>query len=311
QVVANFAFCGRPAGLVGAYADDAAGNFRRILFDTRGAMKRRGHRADLDTDGAFDTLGSWRREKRHAGQEIGYRGEVAERGKNPVRRVRDLKMLFEMVAGREVRDQQLCSLSRDLHRLRAAAPRDGRSLAASRTRRPQRLSSAVVLRRYASPTPLVDDRRDGAHDADIAGTPAQIAAQPDADQLLVGMRKAQHQVAGRDEHSRRAVATLQRVLPREGRTQFGSDFVLVEAFDGGHLSSVAAYGIGDARPRRDAIEQHRAGAAHPVFAAEMGAGQIEFVTNKIGKTGPRLCRSLDRPLVYRECNIDHAAAPRI
>ena len=38
-----------------------------------------------------------------------------------------------------------------------------------------------------------------------------------------------------------------------------------------------------ARARRRAVEQHRAGAADAVLAAEMSAGQTELMTQKIGQ----------------------------
>ena len=68
------------------------------------------------------------------------------------------------------------------------------------------------------------------------------------------------------------------------------NLVLVEAFDRGDLCPFAGNGIGDARARRHAVEQHRAGAADAVFAAEMRAGQIELVADEIGEIGARLRR---------------------
>ena len=154
----------------------------------------------------------------------------------------------------------------------------------------QDLSPSVRHRRDIARAPRFDHGLDRPHDADIAGAPAQIAAQSDADEALVGLRQAQHEITRGDQHSRRAVTALQRMLAGEGRAKLRRNAVLIEAFDRGDLSPFAGHRIGDARARRNAVEQHRACAADAVFAAEMRTGQVEFFADEIREIGARLRR---------------------
>ncbi len=61
-----------------------------------------------------------------------------------------------------------------------------------------------------------------------------------------------------------------------------------ERFHGAHL---AAFGLDrkrQARARGDAVDQHRAGAADAVLAADMGAGGAERVAEEIAEQHARL-----------------------
>src|SRR5258708_5074053 len=59
-----------------------------------------------------------------------------------------------------------------------------------------------------------------------------------------------------------------------------------DALDGHDLVAVGLHREHQARPRRIAVEQNRAGAAHAVLAAEMGAGEAELMAQKIRKRHP-------------------------
>ena len=54
-----------------------------------------------------------------------------------------------------------------------------------------------------------------------------------------------------------------------------ADRVVSQPFDGHHVRALAGLRVGDAGADRLPVDEHRAGAAHPVLAAEMGAGQVE------------------------------------
>ena len=54
-------------------------------------------------------------------------------------------------------------------------------------------------------------------------------------------------------------------------------------FDGQDLVAVRLHGEHQARARRAAIEQDRAGAADAVLAAEMRAGEAELMAQEIGE----------------------------
>ena len=200
-----------------------------------------------------------------------------------------------------------CSLSTGRH---ALGPIRAVMRASTRADRAQHLASAIRFGRDIACAPRFDHGLDRPHDADIAGAAAQIAAQSDADQTLVGLRQPQHEIARGDQHSRRAVAALQGMLAGEGRTKLRCHRVLVEAFDRGDLRPFAGNGIGDARARRHAVEQHGARAADAVFTAEMRTGQIEFVADEVRKVGTRFRRYLHGALVHGECDHAHAAASR-
>src|SRR5205085_9911832 len=114
---------------------------------------------------------------------------------------------------------------------------------------------------------------DGAHDAHVAGAAAEVARELLADARFVGVGKTQDDVARGDQHSRRAVAALQRVLGGERGAQLRHHRILGEALDRAHLGAFAGEREGDARSCRRAVDLERAGAAHAVLAAEVGAGE--------------------------------------
>ena len=90
----------------------------------------------------------------------------------------------------------------------AGAPRSGRS---------QSVTIAPGNSRNTASATIGNDALNRAHDADIAGASAEIAAHRDADVMLAGRLHAQHDVARGNDHARRAIAALQRVVSRESR----------------------------------------------------------------------------------------------
>src|ERR1700674_2361179 len=69
-----------------------------------------------------------------------------------------------------------------------------------------------------------------------------------------------------------------------------------KSLDGADRLAVDLHGEHQAGAHRRAVDQHRAGAAHAVLAADMGAGLPAIVADRIGQRAPRLDR--DRmPLV--------------
>src|SRR5262249_2049214 len=59
-----------------------------------------------------------------------------------------------------------------------------------------------------------------------------------------------------------------------------------------------------------AVEQHRAGAAHAVLAAEMGAGQPAILADRVGERAPRLDADIVPAPVDREREVDLVAHGR-
>src|SRR5712672_1469019 len=135
---------------------------------------------------------------------------------------------------------------------------------------------------------LVDHGAYRPHDADISGAAAEIAAQPDPYLALVRHGQAKHEVTRRDQHPRRAIPALQGMLAGKGGAKLNGDFVIIQPLDRGYASSIAGDGVSDAGARRHVVEQQRACPAYAMLAAEMGAGQIETVAQKISEMGARL-----------------------
>ncbi len=61
-----------------------------------------------------------------------------------------------------------------------------------------------------------------------------------------------------------------------------------EALDGPHLAAVDLHGEREAGARGLAVDIDGAGAAHAVFAADMGAGRPDLMPQEIGQQHPRL-----------------------
>src|SRR5215472_42883 len=165
----------------------------------------------------------------------------------------------------------------------------GSLTSATNSPRPWRCRSSS-LRNKDAPTPrmssgigrLLGGHSDSGDDIGVAGAAADVACQAIADLALGSRTTPQDQVARRDQHPRRAVAALQCVMLVKIAAQRFHDPVTGEALDGFDPALVASDGEHQARARRLTVDQHRAGAAHPVLAAEMGSGQIAALTQKIG-----------------------------
>ena len=64
--------------------------------------------------------------------------------------------------------------------------------------------------------------------------------------------------------------------------------VLCHRFDGGDGVALHLHRESEARPRRRAVDQHGAGAANAVLAADMGAGQAEILAQHVREQAARL-----------------------
>ena len=89
------------------------------------------------------------------------------------------------------------------------------------------------------------------------------------------------QEARRAEPALQAVAVGERLLHRRQRA-----VRLGQALDGGDLRAVGADREQEAGADRGAVQQDRAGAAHPVLAAHVGAGQPQVVAEAVGQQPP-------------------------
>src|SRR5262252_6137437 len=154
---------------------------------------------------------------------------------------------------------------------------------------------------------LLQHAADGAHDTDISGAAAQVAAELETDAPLVGVGKTRDDVTRRDQHSRRAESALQTMLGHERPPQRDHDRVVLQSFDRRDLRALAQDRIGDARPRRLAVDQQRARTARALLAAKMRAGQTEPFAQQVGKVHARLYGLRDRDGVHGEADGFHWA----
>ena len=114
----------------------------------------------------------------------------------------------------------------------------------------------------------------------------------DAVGVAVGLL-AQQRMRGGD-HARRAEAALQRVMLAERRLQRRQVVVVRQALDRDDLGAFGLHREHQAGAHRLAVDQHGAGAADAVLAADMGAGQPQMMAQAIGERQARLDLDLDR-----------------
>src|SRR5579859_727334 len=68
---------------------------------------------------------------------------------------------------------------------------------------------------------------------------------------------------------------------------------------------MARNGVSDASACGLPIDEHGAGAANTLLAAQMGAGEIQLVAQEVGEMGPRLDQFGGRPAIHAKLERDH------
>ena len=118
--------------------------------------------------------------------------------------------------------------------------------------------------------------------------------------------------AGRQhQKARRAEAALQSVVLDERLLQRVQLVAVRQALDGADLASLGLHREHQARAHRFAVDQHRAGAADAVLAADMGPGLAAIVADGIDQGAPRIDAHAVTASVDGEGDLaflDHAAA---
>src|SRR5580692_12292377 len=154
------------------------------------------------------------------------------------------------------------------------------------------------LHRYRGGGCCFLDRRD---DAGVAGAAAEVAAQDIANFGFRRMRIAGEEIGERHQNARRAETALQRVIVAERLLQGVERAVgCGERFHGAHLAAFGLHREREAGARGDAVDQHRAGAADAVLAADMGAGSAEPLAEEIAQQHPRLGLGREPAAVERQ-----------
>src|SRR5207237_1492265 len=148
----------------------------------------------------------------------------------------------------------------------------------TRARLPRRRSTAPCsclrpLFRYGSASPreycLLDLR--------ISAAATEVARHRVPDLVGGGLGTGLDESRSRDDLARRAEAALKSVRADERV----DEWMLGQAFDRRHLAVADCVGERDAGEHRHAVELHRAGAAVPFAAGDLGAGQAEVEPQRI------------------------------
>ena len=79
-----------------------------------------------------------------------------------------------------------------------------------------------------------------------------------------------------------------------------------ERLDGGHLAPFRLHAEQQTGARRVPVDEHRAGAADPVLAAQVGAGQPQAVAQRVGQRHSRLHVELHLGAVDGKGHLGHA-----
>ena len=151
------------------------------------------------------------------------------------------------------------------------------------TERPTNLAGAVISRASRSAA--------GAHGLDdvlIAGAAAQVRRQHVEQVVVADVRLALQHADRQHQKARRAEAALQAVVIHEGLLHRMQRVAIGQSFDGADFLALGLHGEHQAGAHRLAIDDHGAGAADAVLAADMGAGLAAILADGIGQRAARL-----------------------
>ncbi len=125
---------------------------------------------------------------------------------------------------------------------------------------------------------------DGTDDLVISGTAAEVAGEPEADSVFVGIGLAVEQSLGGHDEAWRADAALERGFFEEGLLEGVELVAMGEPFDGGYFTAGGFHRQHAARIDDAAVDEDRAGPTVAVVAAFLGAGQADFVAEHFEET---------------------------
>jgi hypothetical protein len=107
--------------------------------------------------------------------------------------------------------------------------------------------------------------------------------------VVGAMGISRKEIRERHQDARRAKTALQGVMLLEGPLQRIERAVRRgERFNRGDGTAFGLHRERQAGAHRNPVEQHRAGAAHAMLAADMGAGRPDDMAQKVGEQHPRL-----------------------
>src|SRR4249920_1779667 len=144
----------------------------------------------------------------------------------------------------------------------------------------------VPITLMGRPPPRLARGQHGLDDPLVAGAPAQVRRHELAHLRLgeaVGGGPFGQVGLGEHEEAGGAEPALQRVMVAERLLEVGQLIAGGQALDGADLGAVGLHAEDQAGPHRAAVDQHRAGAADPVLAAQVSAGVAQVVAQHVGQ----------------------------
>ena len=115
-------------------------------------------------------------------------------------------------------------------------------------------------------------------------------------------RRLLQQILCRHQHSRRTEAALQRVAVAERRLQIGDLTAVGQSFDRLNRCVMRLYRQHQAGAHDFAVDAHGAGAANPVLAPDMRAGQFQMLPQEVRQIQPRQHMRIDALAIDFERN---------
>lgn len=118
----------------------------------------------------------------------------------------------------------------------------------------------------------VHNREDRRYNSGITGAAADITAHREPNVFLANIHAAGNDFTRRDQHCRRAEAALNAVMGSKGLFELFDQRVVAESFHGANICAFARNRERYTGTRDLLVDQKGAGAADPVFAAQMDTG---------------------------------------
>src|SRR5215470_20343126 len=143
----------------------------------------------------------------------------------------------------------------------------------------------------------------GLDDRHVAGAAAEISRQHFAYAIGVAIGLRAEQGMCRCDHAGRAEAALQGMMLAEARLQGRETLILREPFDGDDLTALRLHRQHQAAAHGLAVEEHSAGAANSMLAADMRAGEPQLMAQAIGERQARFDCNLDLTPIDPEANL--------
>src|SRR6185369_14587740 len=107
----------------------------------------------------------------------------------------------------------------------------------------------------------------------------------------------------RRDHTGRAEAALKSMVLAEARLQRREAFIPRQSLDSDDFAALGLHRQYKTAPYSLAIDQHRAGTANPVLAADMRTGQPQMMTQAIGQRQTRFDCNFDLAPIDLETNL--------